>query len=314
MGNWSCCCRVRLTKKEISNMQKPISFISDGLKISGTLTLPRGQPPQEGYSAFIVLHGFGSNQNAGNVIKPSNFLNEMGYATLRFDMRGCGQSQGERGRLICLEQVVDTQSACTFLESIKEIDRNNIALIGSSFGAAVALYAGSIDSRFSAIISSGGWGNGKIKFEGQHKSSIQRKKFETLLKTSAEHKKANGAPMQISRYDIVPIPNKLRGHLAPGSLLEFSSDTLHSMYQFNAEEIVHMISPRPLLLMHSADDSVTPTEQSLRIYERAHHPKDLHLFAETDHFMFDEQNSRVRELVAAWLQKFFPLNSDRSSA
>ena len=36
-----------------------------------------------------------------------------------FDMRGCGESEGERGNLICLEQVEDTSSALTFLPSIR---------------------------------------------------------------------------------------------------------------------------------------------------------------------------------------------------
>jgi len=31
-------------------------------------------------------------------------FDSLGYVTLRFDMRGCGESEGERGRVICLEQ------------------------------------------------------------------------------------------------------------------------------------------------------------------------------------------------------------------
>jgi alpha-beta hydrolase superfamily lysophospholipase len=63
---------------------------------------------------------------------------------------------------------------------------------------------------------------------------------------------------------------------------------------------------RPLLLLHSSVDSVTPTEQSVEMFKRARQPCDLHLFAETDHFMFAEENTRVREVVTSWLAKFFP--------
>ena len=44
------------------------------------------------------------------------------------------------------------------------------ALIGSSFGGAVAVYAGGVDERVAAVISNGGWGDGERKFRGQHKT------------------------------------------------------------------------------------------------------------------------------------------------
>jgi hypothetical protein len=43
------------------------------------------------------------------------------------------------------------------------------------------------------------------------------------------------------------------------------------------------------------------------MFDRAGLPKDLHLFAETDHFMFDESNMRVRAVVTDWLNRFFPV-------
>jgi hypothetical protein len=78
------------------------------------------------------------------------------------------------------------------------------------------------------------------------------------------------------------------------------------MYEFRANEVVGKIAPRPLLLLHSANDSVTPTEQSIRLFEHARQPADLHLFAETDHFMFTEENPRVITVIRGWLDKYFP--------
>ena len=42
------------------------------------------------------------------------------------------------------------------------------------------------------------------------------------------------------------------------------------------------------------------------MFKRAGQPADLHLFAETDHFMFAEENTRVRTVVNGWLERFFP--------
>ena len=42
-------------------------------------------------------------------------LEEMGYAAFRFDMRCCGESEGERGQVRCFDQVADTKNALTFI-------------------------------------------------------------------------------------------------------------------------------------------------------------------------------------------------------
>ena len=51
---------------------------------------------------------------------------------------------------------------------------------------------------------------------------------------------------------------------------------------------------------------MTRTEQSIALFQKARQPADPHLFAETDHFMFAEHNTRVRTVVLRWLEKFFP--------
>ena len=86
------------------------------------------------------------------------------------------------------------------------------------------------------------------------------------------------------------------------------------MFDFRAEDVVGNISPRPLLLLHSAEDSVTPTEQSIELFRHAGQPTDLHLFAETDHFMFAEENERVRKVIFDWLAKYFPARVSGQSA
>jgi len=78
------------------------------------------------------------------------------------------------------------------------------------------------------------------------------------------------------------------------------------MYAFKANEVVGRIAPRPLLLLHPANDSVTPTEQSIDLFLQAGQPTDLHLVAEVDHFLFAEHNALVIGLVRSWLEKHFP--------
>ena len=287
--------------------EERISFTSKGLKLAGTVRVPAGVGPHERRPAFMVLHGFGSNQNSTNVLEPCAMLEKLGYVTLRFDMPGCGTSEGEKGLLICHDQVQATSDALTFLAKHPHVEPDRIGAIGSSFGAAVAVYTGGVDKRVAAVISSGGWGHGERKFRGQHPTPEAWAKFTDHLEKGRDHRVRTGKPYMIPRYDIVPIPAHLRGHLAAGSVQEFASETAQSMYDFRADDVVAGMEGRPLLLLHSSVDSVTPTEQSVELFKRASQPTDLHLFAETDHFMFAESNTRVRTVILDWLEKYFPV-------
>jgi len=287
-------------------MAERITFQSAGLKINGSIHLPPGMRPGEKRPAFIVLHGFGSNSSSSNCMLPCEMLAEWGYVALRFDFRGCGESEGKRANTICLEQVEDTSAALTFLQTRREVDPARVALVGSSFGAAVAVYTGGVDKRVAAVISSGGWGDGETKFRKQHASPEAWKRFTDMMARGKEER-MRGKSIMVPRFDIVPIPEHLRSHLAKNSIMEFTFETVESMYNFRANEVVGEIAPRPLLLLHAANDSVTPTEQSIGLFQHAGKlTTELHLLNDVDHFMFSQENTRVIALIRDWLAKYFP--------
>jgi pimeloyl-ACP methyl ester carboxylesterase len=229
-------------------------------------------------------------------------------------MRGCGKSEGEFGRVICLEQVEDTGHARDFLSHHPAVDPDRIGVIGSSFGGAVGVYAGGTNPRIAAVISNGGWGHGERKFRGQHPTPEAWDKFTKMLEEGRAHRARTGKSLMVPRYDIVPIPDHVRQNLdkqnvrmlAPNSVEMFPAETAQSMFDFKAEEVVGNIAPRPLLLIHAAKDSVTPTEQSVEMFKRAGQPSELHLFAGLDHFLFAEKSTRVWTMMRGWLDNFFP--------
>ena len=295
-------------------METKVRFDSDGLSLSGFLRVPDDLRPGERRPAMIILHGFGSNKASGNVRRPMKMLSDRGYVTLGFDMRGCGESEGEKARIICLEQVADTSNALSFLQTQDCVDPARIGVLGSSFGAAVAVYTGGVDSRVAAVVSSGGWGDGERKFRGQHVGEAAWAKFTAMLAEGRRVRETTGKSLMVDRYDIVPIPGGLRTHLAPGSVQQFPAETAQSMFDFRADDVIGNISPRPVLLLHSSVDSVTPTEQSIEMFRRAGQPCDLHLFAETDHFMFDDDSIRVRSVLFDWLDRYFPVHPSSEAA
>jgi fermentation-respiration switch protein FrsA (DUF1100 family) len=118
----------------------------------------------------------------------------------------------------------------------------------------------------------------------------------------------------VPRYDIVPIPPHLRNNLASNSIQSFPAETAQSMFDFRADDVVGRIAPRPLLLLHAANDSVTPTEQSIELFKRAGQPTELHLISDADHFMFGEGNTRVWDLLRGWLGDYFPATAAAKKA
>jgi len=294
--------------------EQVVSFKSAGLRLHGVIGVPDDLQASERRAAFLVLHGFGANSESSNVLAPTRVLNQFGYVTLRFDMRGCGNSEGEFGRVICLEQVEDLGNALNFLATHSAVDPDRIGAIGSSFGGAVAVYAGGTNARLAAVISNGGWGHGERKFRGQHRTPQAWTKFTKMLEEGRAYRARTGKSLMVPRYDIVPIPDHVRekleqqkvAMLAPNSVEMFPAETAQSMFDFRAEELVGKIAPRPLLLIHAANDSVTPTEQSIELFKHAGQPTELHLFSGLDHFLFAENSARVWTVLRNWLDAYFP--------
>ena len=297
--------------------QEKFEFVSDGLKLRGILHLPDDLKKGERRAGFLVLHGFGSNKESGSAARPAEQLAKLGYVALRFDMRGLGESEGEHARVICLEQVADTRNALTALARHPAVDPDRIAVVGTSFGGAVAVYAGGVDQRIAAVISNGGWGDGERKFRGQHPTPDAWEKFIKMLEEGRRYRERTGNSLMVPRYDIVPIPQHVKDNLdrqgvamfPPGSIEEFPAETAQSMFDFRADDVVGRIAPRPLLLLHSANDSVTPTEQSIELFRRAGQPAELHLLSGLDHFMFSENSPRLWTIIRVWLDRYFPVHA-----
>ena len=286
-------------------MDQRVHFSSAGLKLAGILHLPADMKAGERRPAFMVLHGFGSNKESSVSRTAAELFASLGYIALRFDMRGCGESEGPRGRVICLEQVEDTRSALHYLQSRADVIKDRVAVYGQSFGAAVAVYSAGVEPRIAACIATGGWGDGAKKFRKQHASLEAWQRF-TAMMEKGKQMKVRGETLMVARYDIVPIRPELRGHLAPGSILEFPFEVVESMFAFTANEVVGKIAPRPLLLIHAAHDTVTPTEQSIDLFQHAGQPTDLHLVAGVDHFLLSEGNTLVMDILRDWLAQRFP--------
>lgn len=116
-----------------------ISFPSGPLTLEGVLTLPRS--PEVGpRPAVVIAHPhpqYGGDMNNGVVIALARKLTALGVPSFRFNFRGVGQSEGsyDDGR----GELEDLKAAVSFTAGAGDIDPENVALAGYSFGAEMGI-------------------------------------------------------------------------------------------------------------------------------------------------------------------------------
>ena len=251
------------------------------------------------------MHGFGGHRDGPQQRWSLKFYNDLGYATLRFDFRGCGESTGKPGWVLPYDQVADARAAVDFLLTRNDIDPARIALSGTSYGASVAVYAAGLDPRVAAVIAQGGWANGERMFRLIHATPQAWRKFSDLL-ARGRARAAHDAPLMAHRFDIIPVPERLRANIAPPSIMEFPAETAIETLAFNPGDLAARIAPRPLLLLHSAQDEVIAADGSFDLFKCAGYHGDLHIVGGVDHFMFGKDDRRVADILRNWLARSFP--------
>jgi len=110
---------------------------SDGITLAGRFTVLSPTAP-----AVILCHGFaGDKDEKGLFVAARDFLAGHGFSVLRFDFRGCGESEGDF-RTVSLDDLAsDVSNAVKYLRSCKHVAPNAIGLVGFSLAAGVALLA-----------------------------------------------------------------------------------------------------------------------------------------------------------------------------
>jgi uncharacterized protein len=279
---------------------------SDGHQLAGVVHVPDDLARGERRPAVIMMHGFGANKNGGPAWVCGQ-LEAWGYVALRFDFRGCGESGGERGRVIPMEEVADARNALSYLATRPEADPNRIALAGSSLGAGVAVYAAGVDPRVAAVILENAVANGERTIRGMH-TPESWERFLHMMDGGVQAR-ADGAPAaKVHRFDIFEMPKHLQVNLASNnSLMEFSADTPAAFFMFRPEDMIGKIGPRPVLILHSAGDRVCTADEAFSLARLAKPPVELHLMDGANHFMFVDPDPRVAFILHNWLDRFFPV-------
>jgi uncharacterized protein len=126
-----------------SYRSEEVTFMNkvDNVTFSGTLTLPK---KKGNYPVVVLISGSGPQNRDGELLghKPflviSDYLTKNGIGVLRFDDRGTAKSTGDFSLATSFDFSKDVEAAVAYLLTCKEVNKEQIGLIGHSEGGLIA--------------------------------------------------------------------------------------------------------------------------------------------------------------------------------
>lgn len=227
------------TPGDLGLSYEEVSFSArDGVRLAGRLT--SAAPHGKGERAVVVFCAgmFGSMDGDTDLLP---IFIEAGLDVLQFDWRAHGLSEGEQSSL-GLREVLDAQGALDWLDA-RGIRR--IGLMGFSFGGSVALRAAALDGRAACTGCDGGFVHLTHAAEG-------------LL---AERVGTRWASMLRPFVGLVVMFAGLRLGGSPRLAEPLDS--------------AGRIAPRPVLLIHGAEDPIVPVADQDEMFAACRQPKSL---------------------------------------
>ena len=115
--------------------QSAVSFIAKGMALEGIIALPDGEGP---FPGVVMCHPHplnGGNMDNNVVVAVTFGLADAGIASLRFNFRGVGNSQGEHSK--GEKEYEETLVAMDFLGALPDVNDERIGLGGYSFSTRV---------------------------------------------------------------------------------------------------------------------------------------------------------------------------------
>ncbi len=288
-------------------MKEPVTFYGEGTKLAGDIYAPDG--PGDGPRPGVVLCG--GYTGVKEVYAPgfAARLVAAGYVCIAFDYKGWGGSDGPANRLDPYGRVWDSFAAATVLGARGDVDADRIGVLGWSYGGATAIWLAATDPRIRCAAAVVTIGDGRRWMEGVRSADEVAALREraardrlarartgesgyapppAVLHMSAREKALWAAARADSAVEPAPVP------------LEFIDETM----AFHPEWVVGKIAPRPLLLVATEHDGVTPPEESRSLYELAGDPKRLVTIPGCGHFEVytGEPFDRTCDETIAWFR------------
>jgi uncharacterized protein len=272
-------------KPPFSYYEEDVSYQNEksGFTLAGTLTFPKSEGL---FPCVVLISGSGSHDRNENIFghKPffvlADALTRRGIAVLRVDDRGVGGSTGSPEFATSLDFADDVVASVQYLKSRKEVNDQQIGLVGHSEGGMIAPLVALEDKDVAFLVLMAAPGiKGEEILYAQGKKIIQlmdlpqdvaeneislQKALLSILKTEDDYEK--------SKYFLIKAMEESRGReLVPQEIAAISSMNSPWYRYFiyhDSSKVLEKIKIPVLAINGSLDCQVLP-EQNLQAIERA---------------------------------------------
>lgn len=253
---------------------------ADGQTLSGVLDLPEG--PVSSHALFA--HCFTCTKSSLAAVRLAKALTSLGYGVLRFDFTGLGQSGGDFADSSFSGSIADLIASAG---AMRADGRPPALLIGHSLGGAAVLAAAAEIPEVEAVATIG------APFDVEHVTHLFAGGQDELREKGEAEVRIGGRPFRMRQSFV---------------------DDLSSHDQGVRIRALR----KPLLILHSPQDTIVGIDNATAIYTAALHPKSFVSLDGADHLLTDRRDADfVATMIAAWASRFvkraMPARSDTQS-
>lgn len=243
-----------MTKAASKHLHERVSFPGPQGKLSGILQLPESEPK----ASVLQAHCFTCSKSLKVTRALATGIEDGGYAVLRFDFTGLGESEGEFAETNVTSNVADLEAAAHYLENR---GMGPCAMVGHSLGGAAALLA---TDRLPSIKAVAVVASPASPDHVMH--LFDEQDVEQAFESGATRVTIAGRPFLISK--------------------EFFED----LKQHCTPELIGELK-RPLLVVHGTADRVVPIEEGEKIFDAAGQPRWFAALPGADHLLTRPEHS-----------------------
>jgi putative redox protein len=251
---------------------RTVKFRNDnGDTLTGLIDEPAGRPR----AWALFAHCFTCTKNAKAAVNIARVLADHGYAVMRFDFTGLGQSEGDFSETNFSSNVSDLLAAVRYLGEEHDSPR---LLIGHSLGGTAVLQAAAQLETVQAVATIGS------PADPEHVARLFAGERERIEEEGEAEVDLGGRPFRIRKQ------------------------LLDDLGRHDLPEVVGELR-RALLILHSPVDTVVDVENATLLFTHAMHPKSFVSLDQADHLMSDEADSRYAgRVLAAWAAKYLGID------